>query len=435
MVRILDKLSSEFNRSFEEFLALRREEGENVDAKVRTILEDVRLHGDAALLSYTEQFDGLDLNVDQLRIREEEVVAACAQIPSEAWEALKIAHTRIWAYHERQKPSDERFTDPIGIELGWQWSPLDSVGLYVPGGTASYPSSVLMNAIPALVAGVERIVMAVPTPKGIISPFVLAAAHLVGIKEIYRIGGAQAIAALAYGTRSIDPVAKIVGPGNIYVAAAKRQVYGHVGIDMIAGPSEVLVIADQNNDPHWIAVDLLAQAEHDEAARSILITESMGFANAVEAAIAVQLRTLPRAEIARASWENFGAILICPELRRDAPALSNRIAPEHLQLAVADPEDFLRSIRNAGAVFLGATTPEAIGDYVAGGNHVLPTTGAARFSSGLSVLDFVKRTSLLKCSLEGLERLAPSAITLAQLEGFDAHLNAVAMRLKGRRRE
>jgi histidinol dehydrogenase len=342
--------------------------------------------------------------------------------------ALEFARDRIRAYHERQKPVDDRYTDPIGVELGSRWTAIEAVGLYVPGGTASYPSSVLMNAIPARVAGVERVVVAVPAPDGVINPLVLVAADLAGVTEIYRIGGAQAVAALAYSTETVRPVAKIVGPGNAYVAAAKRQVFGTVGIDMIAGPSEVLVIADASNNPDWIAADLLAQAEHDASAQSILIADDAAFARSVEQALERQLATLPRAETAAASWRDFGAVILVGTLEEAKP-LADRIAAEHLELAVDDPEAFLAGIRNAGSVFLGRHTPETIGDYVGGPNHVLPTARSARFSSGLSVLDFVKRTSILKLGPEQLRALAPAAIALAQAEGLDGHGRSVAVRL------
>jgi histidinol dehydrogenase len=343
-------------------------------------------------------------------------------------DALKFARDRIETFHRRQLPKDERFTDPLGVELGWRWSAVEAVGLYVPGGTAAYPSSVLMNAVPAKVAGVSRVVMVVPAPDGKLNPLVLAAAQLSGISEIYRVGGAQAVAALAYGTTTIAPVAKIVGPGNAYVAAAKRLVFGKVGIDMIAGPSEVLVIADDTGNADWIAADLLAQAEHDTSAQSILITDSKGLADDVERAVAAQLALLPRAEIARASWNDFGAIILVESIG-DAIGIANAIAAEHLEIMTAEPESVAAQIRNAGAIFLGAYTPEAIGDYVGGSNHVLPTARSARFSSGLSVLDFMKRTSLLKCGPEQLRALGPAAMTLGEAEGLQAHSRSVGFRL------
>ncbi len=342
--------------------------------------------------------------------------------------ALRLAHARIVSFHERQRPEDLRFTDALGVDLGWRWTAIQAVGLYVPGGTASYPSSVLMNAVPAKVAGVERLVMVVPAPDGVINPLVLAAAQLAGVDEIYRVGGAQAIAALAHGTATIAPVAKIVGPGNAYVAAAKRQVFGTVGIDMIAGPSEVLIIADASGDPEWIAADLLAQAEHDTAAQSILITDSLGLAQAVEAAVETQLRTLSRRAIAGASWRNYGAIILVPDLAAAVP-LADRLAPEHLEIIAADAEGLSAAIRNAGAIFLGAHTPEAVGDYVGGSNHVLPTARSARFSSGLNVLDFLKKTSILKCSPTSLAAIGPAAVTLGHAEGLDGHARSVALRL------
>ena len=351
--------------------------------------------------------------------------------PPEALDALRFAHSRIVAFHERQIPQDHRFTDPLGVELGWRWRPVEAAGLYVPGGTASYPSSVLMNAVPAKVAGVGRIVMTVPAPEGRINPLVLAAAKLAGVDEIYRVGGAQAIAALAYGTRTIAPVAKIVGPGNAYVAAAKRRVFGTVGIDMIAGPSEVLIIADDGADPEWIAADLLAQAEHDAAAQSILITDDARLAGAVEASVARQLQALPREKIAAASWRDFGAIILVADLE-ESVALADRLAPEHLEIMTANAEALGQRIRNAGAIFLGAYTPEAIGDYVGGSNHVLPTARSARFSSGLSVLDFMKRTSILKCGAASLAKLGPAAIALGHAEGLDAHARSVALRIDHR---
>jgi histidinol dehydrogenase len=349
-------------------------------------------------------------------------------VSPEVLDALKLAAVRIEKHHARQMPKDDIYEDAIGVGLGSRWTAIDAVGLYVPGGTASYPSSVLMNAVPARVAGVPRVVMVVPALAGAINPTVLAAAKIAGVTEIYRIGGAQAVAALAYGTESIAPVAKIVGPGNAYVAAAKRQVFGTVGIDMIAGPSEVLVIADADNNPDWLAADLLAQAEHDRGAQSILITDSVELAKAVEAAVERQLKTLSRSETATASWQDFGAIIIVPDLAASVP-LANRIAAEHLELAVADPDALMKDIRNAGAIFIGRHTPEVIGDYVGGSNHVLPTARSARFSSGLSVLDFVKRTSILRLGAQQLKELAPAAIALAKSEGLDAHARSVAIRL------
>lgn len=418
----------DFERSFAAFLATKREVSADVDDAVRGIIQRMRAEGDSALVDYTRKFDGTDLAEIGLAVAEDEIEAALAKVDPKTLDALKFARDRITAHHARQVPQDDRYTDSAGVELGSRWTAIESVGLYVPGGTASYPSSVLMNAVPAQVAGVERIVMVVPAPRGLLNPLVLAAARLAGVSEIYRVGGAQAIAALAYGTETIMPVAKIVGPGNAYVAAAKRQVFGTVGIDMIAGPSEVLVIADANNDPDWIAADLLAQAEHDTAAQSILITDDAGFGRAVESAVERQLALLPRAETAYASWRDFGAVIVVERLE-DAAPLADRIAAEHLELAVDNAEGLLASIRNAGAVFIGRHTPEVIGDYVGGSNHVLPTARSARFSSGLSVLDFVKRTSILKLGPEQLRALGPAAIALAQAEGLDAHGRSVAIRL------
>ncbi|PTW62062.1 histidinol dehydrogenase [Breoghania corrubedonensis] len=424
----LTSADEDFERRFCELLAAKREVSQDVDDTVRAIIADVRKRGDAAVKDYTLRFDRLDLDKTGIAISVAEVDAAVAEVDEETMRALELARDRIWAHHARQMPEDDRYTDPIGVELGSKWTAVASVGLYVPGGTASYPSSVLMNAVPAKVAGVERIVMVVPSPDGALNPLVLAAARLAGVSEIYRIGGAQAVAALAYGTETISPVAKIVGPGNAFVAAAKRQVFGTVGIDMIAGPSEVLVVADSENDPDWLAIDLLAQAEHDASAQSILITDSPDLAASVEQAVDRQLSTLPRRDIAGASWRDFGATIVVRDLAEAVP-LTDRIAPEHLELAVADPESMLDKVRNAGAVFLGRYTPEAVGDYVGGTNHVLPTARSARFSSGLSVLDFVKRTSILKCSAETLRQIGPAAIRLAEEEGLDAHGRSVAVRL------
>jgi len=418
-----------FETRFAELLAGKREVSEDVDAAVREILDAVRAHGDEAVIDYSRRFDRVEAAaVADLTVSAEEIASAVAKVPAATMDALKLARDRIHSHHARQMPKDDRYTDPIGVELGSRWTAIEAVGLYVPGGLASYPSSVLMNAVPALVAGVERIAMVVPSPDGVLNPLVLAAAHVAGITEIYKIGGAQAVAALAYGTATIAPVSKIVGPGNAYVAAAKRRVFGTVGIDMIAGPSEILVVADGENDPDWIAADLLAQAEHDPVAQSILITDDAAFGTAVEEAVARQLKTLPRADVAGASWRDFGAVIVVPDLEAAIP-LMNRIAPEHLELAVADPEALLERVRNAGAVFLGRHTPEAIGDYVGGSNHVLPTARSARFSSGLSVLDFVKRTSILKCTPDTLRELGPAAIALGEAEGLSAHARSVAIRL------
>ncbi|MCD2470284.1 histidinol dehydrogenase [Jiella sp. MQZ9-1] len=424
----LDSTDAEFEQGFASLLATKREQAADVDAAVRAIVARVRAEGDAAVIALTSQFDALDLTPATMRVTAEEIDAAFEATHPETLEALELAHARISAHHRRQMPKDDRYQDALGVELGSRWTAIESVGLYVPGGMASYPSSVLMNAVPATVAGVERIAMVVPAMRGALNPLVLAAAKIAGVTEIYRIGGAQAVAALAYGTETIAPVAKIVGPGNAFVAAAKRQVFGHVGIDMIAGPSEILVIADGDNDPDWIAADLLSQAEHDTAAQSILITDDAAFADAVADAVERQLGSLSRSQTAAASWADHGAIVTVPTLA-DAVPLSDRIAPEHLELAVADPDALFARLRNAGAVFLGRYTPEVIGDYVGGSNHVLPTARSARFSSGLSVLDFVKRTSILKLSADQLRTLGPAAIELARVEGLDAHSRSVAIRL------
>jgi histidinol dehydrogenase len=428
LVLRLATTDADFDARFTHLLGLKREVSEDVDAAVRAILAEVRTRGDAAVIDYTRKFDRLELTAQTLRVSEAEIAAAHADCDGETLEALELARDRIRSHHERQMPKDERYVDALGVELGSRWTAVESVGLYVPGGTASYPSSVLMNAVPAVVAGVPRIVMAVPATGGAVNPLVLAAARLAGVSEIYRIGGAQAIAALAYGTATIAPVTKIVGPGNAYVAAAKRQVFGTVGIDMIAGPSEVLVVADGANDPEWIAADLLAQAEHDVSAQSILMTDDRALADAVEACVARQLKALPRGEVAARSWTDFGAIIVVRDLDEAAP-LADRIAAEHLEIATADPEAFFARIRNAGAVFLGRHTPEVIGDYVGGSNHVLPTARSARFSSGLSVLDYVKRTSVLKLGPEQLAALGPAAVTLAQAEGLAAHGRSVSIRM------
>ena len=417
-----------FERAFAAFLTQKREVSEDVDTQVRAILADVRKRGDAALIEMTQRFDRFDVGARGLRIAADEIAAAVAGADSETVAALTMARDRIAAYHQRQVPHDDRYRDALGVELGGRWTAVEAVGLYVPGGTASYPSSVLMNAVPARVAGVPRIVMVVPSPDGKLNPLVLVAAHLAGVEEIYRIGGAQAVAALAYGTQTIAPVAKIVGPGNAYVAAAKRQVFGTVGIDAIAGPSEVLVIADRDNDPEWIAADLLAQAEHDTAAQSILMTDDAAFADAVSAAVERQLKILPRGAIAAESWRDYGATIVLGSLA-EAPPLADRIAAEHLQIATRDPDRLADAIRNAGAIFLGAHTPEVIGDYVAGSNHVLPTARSARFSSGLGVLDFMKRTSILRLDDTSLAVLGPAAMRLATAEGLEAHRRSVAVRL------
>ena len=428
MVQILRQSSANFENEFRKFLDSKREVSQSVDDTVRDIIKTVRDEGDQALIDLSAKFDRLDLKEKGLKISENEIDEAMKRISSKTLDALKLAHDRIVVYHQKQLPKDERFVDPLGVELGWRWTAVQSVGLYVPGGTASYPSSVLMNAVPAKVAGVERIVMVVPTPDGHLNPLVLAAAKLGGVSEIYRVGGAQAVAALAYGTKTIKPVAKIVGPGNAFVAAAKRQVFGKVGIDMIAGPSEVLVIADKLNDADWIAADLLAQAEHDTAAQSILMTDDEAFANEVMKAVQTQLKTLKRGKTASSSWQDFGAVILVNDLENAFP-LANRIAPEHLELAVENPDRYLPLVRNAGAIFVGRYTPEVIGDYVGGSNHVLPTARSARFSSGLSVLDYMKRSSILKLGANELRKLGPSAIELANAEGLEAHGRSVAIRL------
>ena len=427
----LDSRAPDFAERFRDFLANKREAQADVEGAVRAIIADVVARGDQALIELTRKFDRLDLDRVGFKVTPAEIEAAHAACDRRALDALSFACERIEAYHRRQLPKDERFTDPLGVELGHRWTAIEAVGLYVPGGTAAYPSSVLMNAIPAKVAGVPRVVMTVPAPQGALVPLVLAAAKLAGIDEIYRIGGAQAIAALAYGTQTIRPVAKIVGPGNAFVAAAKRLVFGKVGIDMIAGPSEVLIIADGSSHPDWIAADLLAQAEHDASAQSILITDDRNLADAVEGAVAAQLASLPRASVAAASWRDFGAIIVVGALDQ-AVALVDAIAPEHLEIETSDAERLAASVRNAGAIFLGAHTPEAMGDYVGGSNHVLPTARSARFSSGLGVLDFMKRTSILKCGPDQLRLLGPAAIALGEAEGLDAHARSVAMRFNPR---
>lgn len=428
MAITLRQTDPEFEQKFAAFLLSKREASEDVDRAAREIVQRVRQEGDAALIEYSRRFDNIDLEKTGIAVTAAEIDAAFDAAPASTIDALKLARDRIEKHHARQKPQDDRYTDDLGVELGSRWTAIEAVGLYVPGGTASYPSSVLMNAIPAKVAGVDRIVMVVPSPNGILNPLVLVAARLAGVTEIYRVGGAQAIAALAYGTETIAPVAKIVGPGNAYVAAAKRIVFGTVGIDMIAGPSEVLVIADKDNNPDWLAADILAQAEHDRAAQSILMTDDEPFANSVAEAVERQLRILPRAETAAASWRDFGAIILVEDLESAVP-LANRIAAEHLEIATADPEALVPKIRNAGSIFIGAHTPEVIGDYVGGCNHVLPTARSARFSSGLSVLDYMKRTSLLKLGAEQLRILGPAAIEIARAEGLDAHAESVAIRL------
>jgi histidinol dehydrogenase len=428
MTARLDTNSGDFAKDFRVLLDAKREASANVEATVRAIVADVAVRGDDAVRDYTRKFDRCDLDRIGLKVTADEIAAAVKSCSPAALEALELARSRIEAYHRRQVPADDRYVDPLGVELGSRWTAIEAVGLYVPGGSAAYPSSVLMNAVPAKVARVPRLVMAVPAPGGELNPLVLAAAKLAGIDEIFRIGGAQAIAALAYGTKTIAPVAKIVGPGNAYVAAAKRIVFGKVGIDTIAGPSEVLILADRHGNPDWIAADLLAQAEHDASAQAILITDSVTLADQVERAVATQLAALARGKVAGASWREYGAVIVVPTLEQALP-LVDALAPEHVEIVADDAERLAQGIRNAGAIFLGPHTPEVIGDYVAGSNHVLPTARAARFSSGLGVLDFVKRTSILKCGPEQLRALADAAITLASAEGLDAHARSVAIRL------
>jgi histidinol dehydrogenase len=424
----LDSRDPGFARDFETLLNSKREASEEVGAVVAAILADVRVRGDAAVVEYTQKFDRLNLTPETLAFTSDEIDTASARIPAEVRAALQLAHDRITAHHQKQKPVDQIYEDHLGVTLGTIWTPVDAVGIYVPGGLAAYPSSVLMNAIPAKVAGATRIAMTVPTPRGEVNDAVLAAARMAGVTEIYRIGGAQAIGALAYGTATIAPVSKITGPGNAYVAAAKRQVFGTVGIDMIAGPSEVLVIADGSANPAWVAADLLAQAEHGGGAQSILVTTDAALADAVEKEVDRQIALLPRAEITREGWNEFGAVITVASLD-EAVLLANRIASEHVELALDDPRALLPRIRNAGAIFLGHHTPEAIGDYVGGSNHVLPTARSARYASGLGVLDFMKRTSVLGCDPSSLAELASAAITLAATEGLDAHGRSVSIRL------
>ncbi len=428
MALTLRQSDADFEQRFAAFLSTKREVSADVEAVVRDIIARVRAEGDAALIDYTKRFDRADLAALGIAVARADIEAAYDNADPAAIEALKLARDRIRSHHQRQMPQDDVYVDSVGVELGSRWTAVESVGLYVPGGTASYPSSVLMNAVPAAVAGVERIVMVVPASGGAINPLVLVAADLAGISEIYRVGGAQAVAALAYGTKTIRPVVKIVGPGNAYVAAAKRHVFGTVGIDMIAGPSEVLVVADSSNDPDWIAADLLAQAEHDVSAQSILMTDDADFGKAVEEAVERQLRSLSRGETAAKSWRDFGCVILVDDFDAAIP-LIDRIAAEHLELAVDNADALLGRIRNAGSVFIGRHTPEVIGDYVGGCNHVLPTARSARFSSGLSTLDFVKRTSTLRLGPEQLRALGPAAIALARAEGLDAHARSVAIRL------
>jgi histidinol dehydrogenase len=428
MPSFLNTKDADFEARFNTLLGQKREDSPDVDDAVAAIIADVRARGDAAVLELTSRFDKLALTAETMAFSQAEIDAEIARVAPEDRAALELAAERIRAYHARQLPEDALWQDASGATLGWRWTPVSAAGLYVPGGLASYPSSVLMNAIPAKVAGVKRLVVTCPTPGGVVNPLVLLAAQIAGVDTVYRIGGAQAVAALAYGTATIQPVDKITGPGNAYVAAAKRRVFGRVGIDMIAGPSEILVIADGDNDPDWIALDLLSQAEHDESAQSILITPDAGFAARVVAAVDKRLETLERRAIAGASWRDFGAVILCRDLA-EAAALSNRVAPEHLELCVADPDALAVEITHAGAIFLGAWTPEAIGDYVGGPNHVLPTARSARFSSGLSVLDFVKRTTLAKMTPEALAAIGPSAERLARSESLEAHGLSVTARL------
>ena len=426
----LDARSSDFEQGFRALLAAKREVSRDVDDAAAAIIADVVARGDAALRDLSARFDRVDLAALGLRVTRDEVAEAARAVPEATRAALVLARDRILAFHERQRPQDQSWTDAAGVELGWRWSAIRAVGLYVPGGTAAYPSSVLMNAIPAKVAGCERVVMVVPTPGGVLNPLVLLAAELAGVDEIYRVGGAQAVAALAFGTETIAPVAKIVGPGNAYVAAAKRRVFGQVGIDMIAGPSEVVVLADRTANPDHVAADLLAQAEHDAVAQSILVTDDDGLAEAVAEAVARQLATLPRRAIAEASWRDFGAIVRVGSLAEAVP-LVDRLAPEHLEIIAEEAEALSRRIRDAGAIFLGPHTPEAIGDYVGGSNHVLPTARSARFASGLGVLDFMKRTSVLRCDAAALAALGPAAVALGEADGLHGHARSVAMRLPG----
>ena len=427
MVKRLNSSDGNFEQDFNDLLLKNRDTENDVSGVVKDILRDVKARGDQALFEYTEKFDGLSLTADTMRVSEQEIEDALKACADDTLDALKLAAQRITDFHIRHIPENDQMTDDAGVKLGVRWNAVEAAGIYVPGGKAAYPSSVLMNAVPAVAAGVERIIMVVPSPKGYLNPLVLAAAHISGITEIYRIGGAQAVAALAYGTETIKAVDIIAGPGNAYVAAAKKEVFGTVGIDMIAGPSEILVLADNKNDPKWVAMDLLSQAEHDEVAQSILITDDQEYAIKVIDAVEDHLKTLPRANIARASWNNHGVITVSD--LDDAPALINQIAPEHLELAVADCEKMLSKIRNAGSIFIGRYTPEAIGDYIAGPNHVLPTSGSARFSSGLSVLDFMKRSTLIECDAASIAKIGPSAMTLAGEEGLDAHKKSIEIRL------
>ncbi|WP_298261309.1 histidinol dehydrogenase [uncultured Litoreibacter sp.] len=428
MTMFLNSADADFDTQFAQLLTMKREDSPDVDAVVAGIIADVQTRGDEAIIELTAKFDRMDLTAETMAFSKAEMDAAIAQVPAVERDALELAAERIRAYHDRQLPQDETWQGPHGEMLGWRWTAVEAAGLYVPGGLASYPSSVLMNAIPAQVAGVERLVICAPTPDGVANPLVLLAARLSGVETVYRIGGAQAIAALAFGTDTIAPVDKITGPGNAFVAAAKRRVFGRVGIDMIAGPSEILVIADKNNDPDWVAVDLLSQAEHDESAQSLLITDDAEFGAAVAQAVEDRLQTLERRDIARASWRDFGAVIVVKNME-EALILSDRIAPEHLEIACENADDIAARVRHAGAIFIGAYTPEAIGDYIGGPNHVLPTARSARFSSGLSVMDFVKRTTLARMTPEALKAIGPAAETLAKAEGLEAHGLSVRARL------
>jgi len=431
MTAFLISGAPDFDRAFTDLLSAKRETDVDINDTVTAILERVRLEGDDALVALTQQFDRFDVTAETLRITDQEITDACQACSPELLDSLGVAARRIADFHSRQRPEDLDYVDEAGVRLGYKWTAVGAAGLYVPGGTAAYPSSVLMNALPAKVAGVDRLVMVVPTPDGELNPLVLAAAKEAGVDEIYRIGGAQAVGALAYGTNTIVAVDKIVGPGNAYVAAAKRQVFGTVGIDMVAGPSEILVVADNQNDPSWVAMDLLSQAEHDTAAQSILITDDEDFAKTVMAAVEAALKSLPRSDIASSSWQTFGAVIVVSKLD-DAVPLVDAIAPEHLELSVTNPDDLAGKIRNAGAMFLGRYTPEALGDYVAGPNHVLPTARSARFSSGLGVLDFMKRTTFIGANAESLNAIGPAAVTLAEAEGLDAHARSVSIRMNRR---
>ncbi|MFD2648536.1 histidinol dehydrogenase [Devosia albogilva] len=424
----LDTADSDFDARFQDLLDSKRESSQDVSDTVSRIIADVRARGDAAVLELTNKFDRTNFAAADLRISPEEIEQASAQVSEEVRTALQTAHDRIRAHHEKQKPEDHVYQDALGVTLGTRWTPVDAVGIYVPGGLATYPSTVIMGAVPAKLAGVERIALAVPTPGGQISASILLAAQIAGVTEIYRIGGAQAIAALAYGTETVGRVDKIVGPGNAYVAAAKRQVFGQVGIDSIAGPSEVLIIADGSANPAWIAADLIAQAEHGGGAQSILVTTEKGLADSVAAEVDRQLSLLPKQQIAREGWEEFGAIITVASLE-EAASLANRIASEHVELALDDPQSILPAIRHAGAIFLGHHTPEAIGDYVGGSNHVLPTARSARFASGLGVLDFMKRTSILGCDPTSLSALAEAAVAIAEVEALDGHGRSISIRL------